>query len=1334
MVASAIGRAPSRLAPPSPPRGEINLEVPPELTASDGSSSLLTSLLPMLGSIGAVVMVALTGSGKGSYIAAGMFLLSSIGFVGINGWRQRSQAQAALLAQRREYLVYLTDLRETVRTAGRAQRRFGLWQAPVPESLVYLAEEQARLGERNNTEPDFLFARCGTGDQPLSLELVEPEIPTLAQVDPIAASACHRFITAHRLQHDLPVNVDVREHSRIEIVGPAGQPAQSLARAMICNLAVFHSAEDLQIAILAEPDNLADWEWAKWLPHVQSTHVKDGIGTARMIAPVLTEIADMLPPELADRPRFSPDGDIQTPHLLVVLDGCELPPDSALVGSDGALGVTFLALPSRWGQLEAASTLRIELRRSADAAPGRVSAGLVRKGRENVFCLADQLSVAEAEATARRLAKSAAAGTSGGSDAPGRSSAEITDLLRLGDIRDLDPAQAWRPRAARDRLRVPIGLTPEGRPIALDIKEAAQQGMGPHGLIIGATGSGKSEVLRTLVLALALTHSPEALNFVLADFKGGSAFNDWEDVPHVSAIITNLEKELPLVDRMQDALRGELKRRQELLREAGNFANVSEYNKARATERPDLAPLPALLIVVDEFSEMLSSKPDFADTFVQIGRLGRSLEVHLLLASQVLEEGKLKGLESHLSYRIGLKTLSAADSRTILGVPDAYELPNQPGVGYLKPDPSTLIRFRAAYVSGPPPRRRRARPQGRGADPQGQVEYFTAAPVAAAARPVEPEPDAADQTPEEVETRSTFKLAVGRMSSHGPQAHRIWLPPLVVPATLDQLMPDLAVDPHGGLLSLRWRGAGEFTIPVGVVDRPADQRQDTLSLSLSGGGGHLALVGAPRSGKSTFLRTIVCGIALTHTPLEAQFYVLDFGGGAFTPLAHLAHVAGVAARTDAEAVRRTVAEIKSILNARELFFREHGIDSIETYRLRRSRGQADDGYGDIFLVVDGWGTLHSEFELLEDAVTDITARGLTYGIHVIVSAARWLEIRQNVRDLLGSKVELRLGETSDSVIDRKEAQNVPLSVPGRGLESGRHHMLGALPRIDSQTDVASLADGVDALIAAVGGAWTGPAGPKLKRLPTLLPLAELQAAADPSDRQILLGLDEDELAPTGLDPRKEALLYLYGDSGSGKSTMLRAFAHEVMRLYSPSEAQIVVVDYRRSLLGDLPKEYLSAYLTTRDQASQELAGLAQFCNSRLPGPDVTPTQLDQRSWWTGAEVFVLVDDYDLVATTQGNPLAALAPALDQAADVGLHLALTRRSGGAARASFDPIIQKLTDLSATGILLSGSPDEGQLIGRVKAEPAIPGRAKVISRARGLFAAQLAFQPKARLGDE
>lgn len=570
------------------------------------------------------------------------------------------------------------------------------------------------------------------------------------------------------------------------------------------------------------------------------------------------------------------------------------------------------------------------------------------------------------------------------------------------------------------------------------------------------------------------------------------------------------------------------------------------------------------------------------------------------------------------------------------------------------------------------------------------------------------------------------------MSGRGPAAHQVWLPPLETPATLDQLFGDLVEDPALGLISPRWRSAGALTVPLGIVDVPLEQRRENLAISLGGAAGHMAIVGAPLSGKSTLARTALVALALTHTPQEVQFFVIDFGGGSFTGLQRFTHISGVATRSEPDIVRRTVAEVTSLLNAREVYFRQNGIDSIDTYRQRRAQGLADDGYGDIFLMVDGWGTLRAEFEMLEPQIQAIAARGLTYGVHIIITASRWMEVRANIKDLIGTRIELRLGDPTDSEVNRKAAENVT-AIPGRGLNENGLQMLTALPRIDGVDDASSLAGGIDDLVARVASAWHGPAGPKLRLLPSRISHADLRAvaaaaSADGSEpREILLGIDEANLAPFSIDPVDEPLLYLYGDADSGKSSMLRGVVHEITRLYGPTEAKIFVVDYRRALLGEIPQEYLGAYLTSHEMTEGGMSELAQFFQSRIPGPDVTPDQLRSRSWWKGAEGFVLIDDYDLVSTSQGNPVAVLAPLLAQAADLGLHVILTRRTGGASRAAYDPIIQRMTDLGATGILLSGNPEEGQLIGKVKAIPAIPGRAQIVSRDHGLVAAQLLWVP-------
>ena len=867
--------------------------------------------------------------------------------------------------------------------------------------------------------------------------------------------------------------------------------------------------------------------------------------------------------------------------------------------------------------------------------------------------------------------------------------------------------------------------------------------MGPHGLLIGATGSGKSEVLRTLVLALALTHSPEQLNLVLVDFKGGATFAGMSDLPHVSAMISNLESELSLVDRMQDALQGEMVRRQEVLRQAGNYANVSDYEADRIAGKHEFPPLPALFIVLDEFTEMLMAKPEFGEVFIMIGRLGRSLSVHLLLASQKMDLGKARGLESHLSYRIALKTFTENDSREVLGIPDAAKLPPLPGSGFLKAGGDGLVRFRASYVAAPPPARTLAsisEATTAGA-PTAPIEIlpFTVAPVITREDTLG-EKEEVDQNQEVVlagdelwADMSEMDIAVAKMKGKGYPAHQVWLPPLETPDTFATLMPDLRPDPDLGFVSRAWRESGTLRVPLGTVDLPLEQRRETLVLDLSGAGGNFALVGGPQTGKSTALRTIVQALSLTYTPQEVQFYVMDFGGGTFAGFANAPHVAGIATRDTEEVRTRMLAEIAAIMDDRERYFGQNGIDSMDTYRRGRLEGRFDDGYGDVFLVIDGWGALRSEFDSLDRQVATMMSRGLSLGVHLIVSASRWMDFRSEAQDLFGSRLELHTANPKESIVHREGAARIPKGRPGRGIDMAGHEMMIGLPRADAEQDPTTVSEGVAYTIKKIREHLVAGEGPKLRLLPEQITIDNVleqlpeQQILPRGGGDMILGVEESRLGPLMFNTRSESHLYLFGDSKTGKTTFLRSIIKEITRLYTPGEAKIVALDMRRSLMGEIPKDYTLRYMTNHQAAMKDMRELAQFLRERLPGPNVTAEQIRERSWWTGPELWVLVDDYDLANTTSGNPLAELVDLLPQAGDIGLHLIITRRMGGAARASFEKVLQMMGDLAVTGILLSGNPSEGAIINGVKPKRAIPGRAQVIHRDLGVVAAQMAWTP-------
>ncbi|TPG34397.1 type VII secretion protein EccCa [Mycolicibacterium hodleri] len=823
-------------------------------------------------------------------------------------------------------------------------------------------------------------------------------------------------------------------------------------------------------------------------------------------------------------------------------------------------------------------------------------------------------------------------------------------LVGIGDPERLDVRRAWRPRSGPERLRVAIGATEGGELVELDIKEAALAGMGPHGLCVGATGSGKSELLRTLVLGLASTHGPDALNLVLVDFKGGATFLGLERLRHVAAVVTNLAEEEHLVARMRDALAGEMTRRQRVLRAAGHFPNIGEYDAARARGAA-LAPLPALFIIVDEFSEMLSQHPDFAELFVAIGRVGRSLGMHLLLASQRLDDGRLRGLETHLSYRICLKTFSANESRAVLGTTDAHELPSTPGAALLKTASGELIRFQTAFVSGPV---------------TAAVAPRATIPRRFTARDEEPSSSGDARAGG---SRTLLDVVVDGLADRGEPAHRVWLPPL-------ELSPPLAA-----LLADAGYAGPRLVIPIGLVDNPFAQRRDTLLVDLRSAGGNVAIVGGPRSGKTTAVHTLVLGLAATHDPDAVQIYGLDFGSGSLSSLRPLPHVGAVAGRGDRDLARRIVAHVQGLVRDRET-----------------SRRVGDTGVGtDTFLVIDGWAVARHEFDGMEEAVTAIAAQGLSVGVHVVLTASRWADVRPAMRDQLGTRVELCLADPADSEMDRKRARLLGSRPAGHGLTREGLEFVIAPP------------EGID--VAALAARHAGRKAPAVRLLPSRVPHAEVAML---SPDHVAIGLSEDTLRPVALDFTVLPHLLIFGDNECGKTATLRTLCREIQRSKGSDEAQVLIVDFRRTLLGVLESDHLLGYAMSTASAESHVATTVGLLTGRLPGEHVTQRQLRERSWWSGPDVYVVVDDYDLVAGATGNPLLPILDLLPHSRDLGLHLVIARRSGGAARAMFDPILARLRDLGCMGLMMSAAPDEGVLLGSVRPSPLPPGRGTLIRR--------------------
>ncbi|MFD4987764.1 type VII secretion protein EccCa [Streptomyces sp. NPDC058374] len=1338
-------RRPARRRGPEMPEGQLTLQEPPVLAETVPDTSAIWTYLPMaLMSVSMMLMFLRPGGGNGvfMYLALGVMALSAAAMLLGQLMRRSSERKQRLKGERRDYLRYLAQIRKRVRATIVEQQRALAWRHPEPASLRSLART-SRLWERRPADEDFGEVRIAVGEQQLALTLNPVSTRPVEDLEPLCAHALRRFVRAYSTIPEQPLGLYLRSSARILVrpqertgeeagepsVPPQGRPLgtngtdgagggadgpspealRALVRAMLGQLAVFHAPEELWLALCVSDERRPDWEWVKWLPHVLHPHEEDGAGPVRRITADLTELDDLLGSEFAERPGFDPDAKPgrDEPFTVVVLDGVTVPEGHRWAGQ-GYRNSLLLDISGAMRWRPGRNTLRLTV--------GPDQANLVRtdrsrKERSVPLGRPDRLGPLGAESLARLLTSRR---ISLGTDIaqPMETDVELTTLLGIADLHRHDARAHFARHTGAARLRVPVAVGVDGRPVELDIKESAQGGMGPHGMLIGATGSGKSELLRTLVLGLALTNSSETLNFVLVDFKGGATFLGLEELPHTSAVITNLADEVALVERMQDALHGELMRRQELLRSAGNYTSALEYERARASGSA-LDPLPSLFVVVDEFSELLSSHREFMDLFVMIGRLGRSLGVHLLLASQRLDEGRMHQLESHLSYRIGLRTFSAMESRGVLGVPDAYQLPSQPGNGYLKSGVESLTRFRAAYSSGGYARRTGAVVQARVAS---QVVPWTSGWVVPRTPDTAPGPEPAAEETED--TQTLLDVALDRLRGSGPAAHQVWLPPLSEPSPLDALLPGITADPGRGLTAAGWPGTGKLRVPVGLVDKPFEQRRDPLVVDLSGAGGHIAVAGGSQSGKSTLVRTLITALSLTHTPAEVQFYCLDFGGGGLSQLAGLPHVGGVAARLTPERVHRAVAEVMTLLAHREQLFVDHAVDSMHSYRRRRAAGEfPDEPFGDVFMVVDGWSTVRQDYDDLVKKFNELAARGLNYGIHLLITTTRWVELSAQVRDQSATRLELRMGDPLDSEIDTRKARSVPRS-GGRGITAdSKMHFLAGLPRLDGSGSLEDLGEGVAHLVAEVSRHWTGPRAPQVRMLPHQLPLSELPPpeATEGGGMRLPLGIDQDALEPVWHDFSRTPHLIVVGDTESGKTNLLRRITEGIISRYAPHEAKIIVVDYRRTLVNAVPEEYRIGHVISLDNLKETVEGAARAMKTRVPGADLDPARMRHCDWWTGPRLFLLVDDYDMVSQSSfQSPFEPLFEHLTLGFEMGLHLVVARSAMGAGRGLSDALLRRLDEANNPAVLLSCPPTEGSLFGNTKPRNFPPGRALHVAR--------------------
>lgn len=681
--------------------GEINVTPPDDLGVEIPASGV-QKILPYVmggGMLGMIAIMIFTGVRQLSPYMLMMPLMMIMGTVGfMAGGGPSGKKVPEINADRKEYLRYLAGLRTRVTSSAAAQVAFFNYHAPHPDDLLSIIGSNRQWSRASNAD-FFAAARIGTGMEAAVDRLLKPNVggelagPQAApqpHLEPVSHMWVTKFLRTHGLIHDCPKLVQLRTFATIAVGGDL-PGAAALLRAMICHLAVFHPPDLLQIRVLTDDPEDPDWAWLKWLPHVQHQADTDAAGAIRLVFTRPDGLSD-----LTARGPHSADSAPAGPYVVVV----DLTGGRAGFPVDGRAGVTVITL----GNHRSAYRIRV-------APDGTADDRLPNLNFRLVTSTSDRMTPGQAARIARKLAGWSITGTiiDKTTRVQKKVATEWHQLVGAQSVEEVTPNR-WRmfTDLDRDRLRIPFGHELKTGEIQyLDIKEGAEFGAGPHGMLIGTTGSGKSEFLRTLILSLAATHHPDQVNLLLTDFKGGSTFLGMEKLPHTAAVVTNMEEEAELVSRMGEVLSGELDRRQSILRQAGiqvgaagALSGVAEYEKHR--ERgADLAPLPTLFVVVDEFAELLQNHPDFIQLFDRICRVGRSLRVHLLLATQSLNTGgvRIDKLEPNLTYRIALRTTSSAESKAVIGTPEAQYITNaESGVGFLRVGMEDPVKFRSVFT------------------------------------------------------------------------------------------------------------------------------------------------------------------------------------------------------------------------------------------------------------------------------------------------------------------------------------------------------------------------------------------------------------------------------------------------------------------------------------------------------------------------------------------------------------------------------------------------------------------------------------------------------------
>ncbi|MFD9356744.1 FtsK/SpoIIIE domain-containing protein [Streptomyces sp. NPDC060031] len=1128
---------------------------------------------------------------------------------------------------------------------GRQDQAFRRADSPDPaEVLLFATGPRRRLWERRITDVDALQLRIGVGSLPARIELAmarggyaedAPETPLVA---------------------DVPVTLPFAE---LGVVGVAGDRPRALATArwLAVQAAVLHSPRDLSLVVLSSVREAgADWAWAHWLPHTSPQQGQDCVALVGSDSESVTRRVNELLGELARRKSARENhnslagGMAPDPYVLLVLDGARLlrrmPGVPQLLQEGPQYGIFALCVDEDERVLPEECSAALSWSHGSATRLRLHGGGLESVGE----VLADQVGPEWCELLARSLAPVRdVSRDDAGSALP--TAARLLNLLGMPDPTGADIEKIWR--AGGSTTAAPIGVAADGT-FTLDIRRD-----GPHALVAGTTGAGKSELLQTIIASLAVANRPDALNFVLIDYKGGSAFMDCARLPHTVGMVSDLDAHL--TERALASLAAELHHRETILFEAGT-KDIEDYNDTRRL-RPELEPMPRLVLVIDEFASLVAELPDFIAGLVDIARRGRSLGVHLVLATQRPAGVVSADIRANTNLRIALRVTDGTESSDVIDAPDAGAIAKStPGRAFVRSGAQSLVGVQSARIGG-------RRPATGKSGPKATLVPLT---WASYSRPL-PRVAEADDDGTMVTDLAVLVDAVrqGSQTMGFPAPRSPWLPPLPERVTL----ADLPGQPGGP--------GHEDVPPIGyaLTDLPAQQSRKAFALDLVGAE-HTMLAGGARSGRSTALRTLAGALARGSAPGDVHVYGIDCGSNALLPLVRLPHVGAVVNRDEPDRVRRLIDRLLSEISRRQQLLAMEGASSAAE---QRATAAPEDRLPWMVLLLDSWEGFVSAFEgynygQLIEMIQRIFREGSAVGLKVVMTADR-SGLSGMVASAFADRLILRFADPNDYSMAGIQPREVPKNMgPGRALritDTGIDETQIALldPDPAGQAQVRVLREIAEEARARYGRVPAGRRPMRVDALPPRITAAQALALdpefTAPSSLWALLAVGGDELAPLGIDLEESGPGFVIaGPPKSGRSTALVCAAESLLAAGTP----LILITPRRSPVRELEGRPGILGVLNAESREDDLADLVEKAEGR--------------------PYAVIADDAELLYDTRLDE--ALEALLRKGADGGIGLLAggTTDSLGSQYRGFVTAARK----SRNGLLLSPqSTQDGELFG-------------------------------------